>query len=161
MKPRKSYSYIILLFLLCNVVLSQSIKEEKMENLSFMLGDWVGTSTVYKNGVISKQVPAFQQISYDVAKNIIVVELHSELLQLHTIIYYDEKDEQYYYYPFSKNGVTRSPASFKDGKFIEQRNDTTRFVFSKTAANAFQEYGERLIDGKWVRFFEDNFKNTQ
>ena len=88
MKHRKSYSYLILLLLLCNVVLSQDIKQEKMENLSFMLGDWVGTSTVYKNGEISKQVPAYQQISYDVAKNIIVVELHSELLQLHTTVSY-------------------------------------------------------------------------
>lgn len=157
----KSQYFLIAYLLLCSSILAQNIKEEKMNDLSFMVGDWVGTSSVYKEGKISKQVPAFQKISYDISKHIIVVELHSSLLQLHTIIYYDEKDEQYYYYPFSKRGVSKSPASYQDGKLVVQPNKNTRFIFSKTSENTFQEYGEKLIDGTWVKTFEDNFENTK
>jgi len=151
--------FISFLFMSTSIV-SQNLKQEKMKNLSFMIGDWVGTSNVYADGKITKQVPAFQKISYDVNAHIVVIELHSELLQLHTIIYYDEKDEHYYYYPFSKRGVSKSPATFKEGKLIVQPNKETRYVFSKTSENGFRERGEKMIDGKWVTYFEDNFKNT-
>ncbi|NER12037.1 hypothetical protein GWK08_01165 [Leptobacterium flavescens] len=132
-----------------------------MEKLNFMIGNWVGTSTVYDKGEVSKQVPAYQKISYDLNKSIVVIELHSELLQLHTIIYYDEKDKTYYYNPFSERGVRKLPAEYKDGQFIVNSSDTNRFIFGRTSENGFREYGERLVDGKWVKYFEDNFKDIQ
>ena len=152
-----------LCFLLTSLVLScnvsgQSIRQEKMEQLAFMIGDWIGTSTIYEDGVVSKEVPAFQQISYDLNKSIIVIQLHSELLRLHTIIRYNETDATYYYYPFSERGTNRYPAVFHEGKLIVQPSETNRFIFSKLTEGGFQEYGERLTNGNWVKYFEDNFK---
>jgi len=90
-----------------------------------------------------------------------VIELQSDLLQLHTIIYYDEESGQYIYNPYSEKGVRKLPAALKDGKFIVSASDTNRFVFSRTSKDTFQEYGEGYKDGKWTRYFEDNFKDIQ
>jgi len=163
MRHRKTdkYLYLIIFVFSHNFVFCQSVKQEKMEQLSFMVGEWVGTSKVYEEGVVTKQGSAYQNINYDLDKNIIVIELNTELLQLHTIIYYDEKDEKYYYYPFSKNGVNRYPAEYEQGQLIVRSNEKNRFIFSRTSEGGFREYGEQLINGKWIKYFEDTFKNTQ
>jgi hypothetical protein len=132
-----------------------------MEQLQFMIGDWVGISTTYQDGEIKQRLPAFQKIQYAVDQHIITIDLHSESLQLHTVIYYDEEEDTYFYHPFYKNGVGQFPATYEDGKLIVARNETTRFIFTKTAEGGFQEYGERLENGRWVKYFEDNFKNIQ
>lgn len=138
---------------------AQSKKEIKMKELAFMVGDWVGTSTTYEGGEIKEQVPAYQKISYDLDSNIIVIELHSELLQLHTIIYYDEKEGHFSYNPYSKLGVRKLPAQLIDGRLIVNASETKRFIFSRSETG-FREYGEQLIEGKWEKYFEDNFVNT-
>lgn len=139
---------------------AQSEKETKMKKLAFMVGDWVGTSRVYENGELKEEVPAFQKISYDLDSAIIVIELHSELLQLHTIIYYDEASKRYSYNPYSKSGVRSLPADLIEGKLVVEASETKRFVFSITE-KGFREYGEVLKEGKWERYFEDNFVDTQ
>jgi hypothetical protein len=155
------YFYFIGLFLVHISVLAQSLKQEKMEQLNFMIGEWVGTSKVYENGVLSRQGSAYENISFDLDKSILVIELNTEFLQLHTIIYYDEKDQKYYYYRFSKGGAARYPAEYKDGQLIVWRDEKTRFFFSRTPEGGFQEYGEQLINGEWTKTFEDIFINTK
>ena len=132
-----------------------------MEQLNFMIGEWVGTTKVYENGVVARQGSAYENISYDLDQSILVIELNTEFLQLHTIINYDENDQKYYYYRFSKGGAARYPAEYKDGQLIVWRDKNTRFFFGRTPEGGFQEYGEQLINGEWEIFFEDTFKNTQ
>lgn len=132
-----------------------------MEQLNFMIGEWVGTSKVYENGVVAKEGSAYENISYGLDKSILVIELNTEFLQLHTIICFDEKDHKYYYYRFSKRDVARYPAEYKNGQLIVWRDEKTRFFFSSTPEGGFQEYGEQLINGEWTIYFEDVFKNTK
>ena len=155
------YCFLIVFLILSNAVFSQNEKQEKMELLSFMTGEWIGTSKVYENGVVTKEGSAYQKISYDLDKSILVIELNTEFLQLHTIIYYDEKEEKYYYYPFSKRGVSKYPAEYKNGQLIVWSSDKNRFIFSRTSDGGFREYGERLVNGTWTKYFEDTFKNSQ
>lgn len=155
------YFYFIGLIFLYNSVFAQNLKQEKMEQLDFMIGEWVGTSKVYENGVVARQGSAYENISYDLDKSILVIELNTEFLQLHTIIYYDEKDQKYYYHRFSKSGAARYPAEFRDGQLIVWRDEKTRFFFGSTPQGGFQEYGQELINGEWIKIFEDTFKNTQ
>ena len=155
------YFYLIVLFLVHISVFGQNQKQEKMEQLSFMVGEWVGTSKVYENGIVSKQGTAYENINYDLDKKILVIELNTEFLQLHTIIYYDEKDQKYYYHRFSKEGAARYPAEFKDGQLIVWRDEKTRFFFGRTPEGGFIEYGEKLINSEWIKFFEDTFINTK
>ena len=129
-----------------------------MDQLDFMIGEWIGTSAVYEDRAISKKGSAHQKISYDVNRSIVVIELSSAFLQLHTIIRYDAEDDTYYYYPFSERGTNRYPAEYKDGKLTVWSSETNRFIFSNPSAGTFREYGERLVDGQWVKYFEDNFQ---
>ena len=155
------YFYFIVLIFLCSSVFAQNQKQEKMEQLNFLIGEWVGTSKVYENGVVVKQGAAYEKISYDLDKSILVIELNTEFLQLHTIINYDEKDQKYYYHRFAKDGAAVYPAEFKDGQLIVWRDEKTRFFFGSTPEGGFQEYGEKLMNGEWIKFFEDTFINTQ
>lgn len=156
----KFYYSIVFLFL-CSPLLGQTLKQKKMKQLSFMIGEWIGTSKVFMNGTVSNEGSAYQKVNYDLDKSILVINLNSEFLQLHTIIYYDESEEKYYYYPFSKNGVRRYPAEYKNEQLIVWKNEKERYIFSQTQEGGFQEYGEQFINGKWVKYFEDSFKNTQ
>ena len=132
-----------------------------MEQLSFLIGEWIGTSKIYENGVVVRQCSAYEKISYDLGGSILVIELNTEFLQLHTIVSYDEKDQKYYYHRFSKDGAAVYPAEYKDGQLIVWKDEKTRFFFGSTADGGFQEYGEQLINGEWTKTFEDTFINTQ
>ena len=153
------FPFIFLLF--SHSVFGQNEKQEKMELLNFMVGEWIGTSKIFENGEVIQEGSAYEKISYDLDKNILVIELNTEMLQLHTIIYYDEKDSTYYYYPFSKRGVNSYPAEYTDGQLIVNSSETKRFIFHRTSDGSFQEYGEQRINGKWTRYFEDTFTNSQ
>ena len=154
------FCFIVLLFL-HSPVCAQNLIQEKMAQLQFLVGEWIGTTTVYENGVVSRQGAAFEKISYDLDRSILVIELNTEFLQLRTIDTYNDNDQKYYYHRFSKSGAAVYPAEFKDGQLIVWRDDKTRVFFRGTPEGGFQEYGEKLVDGKWVKYFEDNFVNTQ
>lgn len=162
MTYQKSFkcSFFILFMFIASSMYAQDIKKDKMEQLNFLIGEWIGTSTIYKNGVATKQAAAYEKISYDLDKSILVIELNTEFLQLRTIINYDERDKKYYYHRFSKEGAAKYPAAYKDGKLIVYKDKNTRFFFGSTADGNFQEYGEQLINGEWTKTFEDTFKNT-
>jgi hypothetical protein len=150
-----------MLLFFASSVFTQNIKKDKMERLSFLVGEWVGTSKIYENGMVTRQGSAYEKISYDLNKSILVIELNTEFLQLRTIVNYDEKDEKYYYHRFSKEGFARYPAEYKDGKLIVWRDEKTRFFFGRTSEGNFLEYGEQMINGQWSKTFEDTFTNTQ
>lgn len=155
------YSFLIVIFFLFNSAFAQNQKKEKMEQLNFLVGEWVGTTKIYKNGVVTKQGAAYERISYDLDKSILVIELNTEFLQLRTIVNYDENDQKYYYHRFSKSGAAIYPAEYKDGQLIVWKNKETRFFFGSTPNGGFKEYGEQLVNGNWIKTFEDTFINTQ
>lgn len=136
---------------------AQTNQQKKMEKLSFMIGNWKGVSTTFKNDTIATKVPAFQIIKYSLDKSIITIDLNSETLQLHTVIYFDTEKNSYTYNSYYKGGAGKYTGEFKDGKFIVSPNTKKRFVFNKAPNGGFQEYGETLKNGKWTRYFEDNF----
>lgn len=155
------YQILCLSFLLFSEIgRSQNVKKEKMAQLSYMVGEWVGTSKLYENGEISKEVPAFESIAFDLDSTILVIQLKSETLNLHTIIYYDEAEQSYFYYPFSKNGVRKLPASFENGRLTVQSSSNRRYIFCSTE-KGFREYGEKKMGGKWTLYFQDDFVNTK
>lgn len=152
------YCCIALMLMATIPASGQTVAQEKMQQLRFMVGDWVGISKTYKKDTVSTQIPAFESINYKIDQNIITIDLYSESLQLHTVIYYDEERGEYLYNPFYKNGAGKYSATYQDGQFIVQPNKKKRFIFHLTPEGDFQEYGEELKDGKWVKYFEDTFK---
>jgi len=131
--------------------------QKEMQKLDFMVGEWIGNSTSIKADTIYKKVPAYEKISYKIDENIITIDLASETLKLHTVIYYSKEDDTYYYNPFYKSGAATYPATYEGGKLIISPNDNKRFIFTTDALGNFTEYGEELIDGVWKKYFEDKF----
>jgi len=157
---KKYYCFLVWVFLLTSIS-AQNTEKDKMEQLSFLVGEWIGTSKIYENGTVIKQGAAYEKISFDLNNSILVIELNTEFLQLRTIVTYDQADQKYYYHRFSKEGFAKYPAVFKDGKLIVLKDKKTKFFFTKTPDGNFQEYGEQLVDGKWIRSFEDDFQNVK
>ena len=120
MKRKERLTLLLLLIYLAAfapTILAQSIQKEKMANLSFMVGEWVGNSTTYKEGSATT-IPAYEKISYKVDSHLITIDLKSESLMLHTVIYYNEEEQTFYYCPFYKKGAGKYKGSFKDGKCL-------------------------------------------
>jgi len=148
--------YIIILF--THISLAQAPAQSEMKQLNFMIGDWLGTSKTIKSDTILSEIPAFEKIEYKLNGNIITIDLSSDSLQLHTVIYYSKEHKTYYYNPFYKSGQASYPAKFKNGKFIVNASDVKRFIFTTDESGNFTEYGEELIDGKWEIYFKDSFQ---
>lgn len=149
---------IVLLFL---SIFGQAQQQNQMEQLNFMIGDWIGTSTVFSNDTISRQGPAFEKIEYKLDRSIITLDLNSSMLQLHTIIYFDSTDNVFYYCPYSKrNKGKKYKGKIEDGKFIVLMNENYRLVFQQTSEGGFMEYGESLKNNVWTKSFEDLFKKS-
>ena len=152
-------SFLLLFFTLQHVS-SQTTKQEQMSKLKFMVGNWVGVSKSFENGKVVKEIPAYEKIAYKVDGHIITIDLHSESLQLHTVLYYDESEELFYYNPFYKRGAGKYKAYLEDGILVVKPTAEKRFIFRPTESGGFQEYGEELINGEWVKYFEDTFKRV-
>ena len=161
---RSSFLRPALLFYFSTITflsIAQEVTSNKMAQLEFMVGEWIGISKTYDNGKLIRQVPAYESVYYDLDSSLLVLQFNSETLQLHTIIYFDDKKGTYSYNAFSKRGVRPAPAILKDGKLIVQSTETKRFIFTRTEDGGFREYGEKLIDGKWVLYFQDDFRDTR
>ena len=85
------YLYVTVLIFLYNLISAQNIKQEKMEQLNFLIGEWVGTTKVYKNGVVTKEGSAYENISYDLDKSILVIELNNYYSIFSMFLRYDKK----------------------------------------------------------------------
>lgn len=151
----------VVLFTFASIIslsaIGQVVKRQKMTDLSYMTGEWVGMSKSIKANETTI-VPAYESIKYGLDSNILIVDLKSETLVLHTIISYSEKDSIYYYQPFSKTGTGKYPASFDGKKLVITPHETVRYIFTLTEDGNFMEYGEKQIEGEWKKYFEDTFK---
>jgi hypothetical protein len=136
----------------------QSIQQEQMQKLNHFIGDWVGTSTAIKNDSTTSKIPAYEKISFKVDNHILTIDLYSESLKLHTVIYYDEEAETYVYNPFYKGGAAKYPAKLVNGKLIVSPSKTKRFIFEINEEGSFREYGEIFENGEWTMYFEDLFE---
>jgi len=154
---RNSILILLIIFTITSAM-GQNLRKEKMAQLDFLIGDWVGVSASFENGIKKQEIPAFEKIAYQLDGHIITIDLKSESLQLHTVIYFDDKDNTYFYNPFYTTGTAKYAAEIKDGKLIVNASSTKRFIFRLTPEGHFQEYGEQFINGEWQKYFEDNFK---
>ncbi len=160
MKSIKLILYIFIVIALFQNTYSQNDKQKQMSQLEFMVGNWVGVSKGFEDGKVIREEPAFEKIAYKVNQHIITIDLHSNSLQLHTVLYYDENEDVFYYNPFYKNGAGKYKAFIEDGVLVVKPTSKKRFIFKPTEDGGFQEYGEEFIDGKWVKYFEDTFKRV-
>ena len=161
MKIISSYASIVLLaiFFTTQVSFAQSIEQQEMAKLSFMIGDWKGTGSSLPKDA-NQPYDVLSKVRYDLDGELIVLKHRGKrngkaVLSLHTIIYYNVEEQHYYYYAFRQKGVRPFKGSIVDGKFICTLGDDYRLVFQRTPEGLFNEYGEKRVNGIWVKNFED------
>ena len=156
---RYTLFFIIPLYLLSQTICSQTTEKKELSKLSFLAGDWIGTSTAFKKDG-TNTIAVREKIDYEMDGEILVVRLKSSRLKLHTIIQYSVTDSCYYYYPFTKNSQGKYKGELIDGKFLVWLNNKSRLIFEKTATG-IHEYGETLENDKWIKYFEDELQPNQ
>lgn len=161
MNAIKPYTSLLLLslFLITNISFAQSEEQKAMAKLSYMIGDWKGTGTSYPKED-NKPYDVLSKVRYDLDGELLVLKHRSirngeAILSLHTIIYYNVEEQQYYYYAFRRKGVRPFTGQIIDGKLVCTINNNYRLTFQRTPEGFFNEYGEKLVDGVWIKNFED------
>ncbi|MEL7148810.1 MAG: hypothetical protein AAFO69_20720 [Bacteroidota bacterium] len=154
---RKSIAALFLgvSLLLTLTAVAQPTEREAMAKLSFLAGDWQGQGKLYQDDGTTKSYRVEEKVDYELSGDILVIRVNAEVLQLHTVVYYDVTEGQYYYSRYTKEGGKKYPGKYEEGKFKVRFSDARRLVFERDENGRFHEYGEKLVDGKWVIYFED------
>ena len=156
---------LICLFSFQFLNLSAQTEEQKaMAKLSFMIGDWKGEGTSYPKAE-NRPYQVLSKVRYDLDGELLVLRHRSTrndstLLALHTIMYYDKTDGFYYYNAYRRSGARPFQCQLKDDQFICEINGNYRLTFQRTENGEFNEFGQRLVDGQWVKNFEDILQPT-
>jgi len=160
MKINSFHRYILanLLVIIC-LQYSSAQEKEALAKLSFMTGDWKGVSTSF-NGDTKKEVEVTEKAYYIMDGDLLILDVKSPNIELHTVISYSVKEKTYYYHPFSKKGRSSAKGIYKNNMFIVNFSSTKRLIFKRNKSGAFQEYGENLVNGKWEKYFEDILYST-
>ncbi len=143
---------------------AQTEEQKAMARLSFLIGDWKGEGTGYPRAE-NKPYQVLSKVRYDLDGELLVLRHRSTrndstLLALHTIMYYNKEDGYYYYNAYRRSGARPFQCQLKDDQFICEINGNYRLTFQRTENGEFNEFGERLVDGKWVKNFEDILQPT-
>ncbi len=152
---------LILCLLITALSIQAQTEKEALGKLSFMIGNWEGNSTAFLEKS-NKSVDVTENVSYKMNGSLVVLDVKSPWIELHTIISYSVKDQCYYYHPFSKKGLRdKYKGNFEDNVFRVYFSKERRLTFTLTKEDYFHEFGENLKDGKWEKYFEDILKPTQ
>ncbi len=143
---------------------AQTEEQKAMAKLSFLIGDWKGEGTSYPKEE-NEPYQVLSKVRYDLDGELLVLRHrstrnNSTILALHTIMYYNKEDGFYYYNAYRRSGARPFQYQLKDDQFICEINGNYRLTFQKTENGEFNEFGQRLIDGKWVKNFEDILQPT-
>jgi len=134
-----------------------------MSKLEFLVGDWAGPGTSYGDDGTETAYFDTELVRFDLARNLLLINAHgknpdgSTSHSLHTVIYYDVKTQAYIYTPYSGKSQPRSfNCKLND---IPQlicftEDETYRLTFQRLADGHWNEFGERLDDGRWSKNFE-------
>lgn len=158
------YAIIAFLFIINQTLSGQSIEKEAMSKLSFMIGNWKGSGTSFPEKEGSKY-DVLSKVTYDLDGELLVLRHRSfreatAVLSLHTVIYYNKEDQYYYYNAYTKRGSRPFKGKITNDKLVLYLGENYRLIFQKTEEGKFNEYGEKLVDNKWIKNFEDILSPT-
>lgn len=165
MRLASPFTLFISFFICIASLYSQSVfagitEKEALSKLSFIVGDWIGVSNSYENGEKNESIPVREKVTYQLGGNLINLVVSSPALELQTIVRYSVEDRKYYYHPFTKDSTGEFEGYFEDDKFIVKISETYRLTFEKTKTG-FREFGTKLINGKWLKNFQDDLHNIE
>jgi len=147
------------LFFFIGITSAQTKEQKAMAKLSFMIGDWKGSGTSFPT---EQNAPydVLTKVRYDLDGALLVLKHRSmrgnkPVLSLHTVIYYNKEDQHYYYNAYRDTGARPFKCTVEATQLVCEINGNYRLTFQRTADGKFNELGEHLKSGVWVKNFED------
>lgn len=144
----------------------QTQEQKAISALEFLTGNWSGPGQSIDNEGNVSEYHDTEFVRFDLDRNILLINARGErdgqtVYQLHTVIYFDSKKQHYFYTPY--RGV--EPRSFAcnlvDRQFICFNDDRDfRLTFQRLEDGRWNEFGERLVEGAWVKTFETKLTET-
>lgn len=137
--------------------------QNAISKLGFLVGNWAGPGTSYLADGTQTQYHDTEFVRFDLDKNLLLINARGEApdgtttYSLHTVIHYDAQSQKYVYTPYSGKSQPRSfdCALNEMVQFICLIPDQSyRLTFQRLADGRWNEFGERLKDGEWVKNFE-------
>jgi len=160
MKILINKSLIILSLMYSSLTISQE-QPNPIEALEFLTGHWEGPGVSYLEDGKTQDFHDIENVRFDLDANLLLINakglIDGELLyQLHTVIYYDHEAGHYFYTPFrGKKKPVPSKCQLKKQQFkCMNINNDARLTFQRLPDGGWNEYGEKLIDGQWQKYFE-------
>ena len=134
-----------------------------ISKLDFLVGNWAGPGTSYGADGTQTQYHDTEFVRFDLDKNLLLINARGEgpdgatTYSLHTVIHYNTETQKYIYTPYSGKRTPRSfDCTLNDrAQFICLIPDQSyRLTFQRLPDGRWNEFGERLIEGAWVKNFE-------
>ena len=142
---------------------AQAEKSEEqiaIEKLGFLTGNWEGEGKSYAaDGSVSPYFDT-EDVWFDVQNSLLIIQAagyrnDEQTYGLHTIVYYDKEAGHYWYNPYSATGAGSFSCELENKEFkCLTAAKTYRLTFRRTENGAWNEFGERLVDGEWKKNFE-------
>ena len=137
--------------------------QSAMSKLTFLVGNWAGPGISYLADGTQTKYHDTEFVRFDLDKNLLLINARGEgpdgatTYSLHTVIHYNTETQKYIYTPYSGKSTPRSFDCILNDRaqFICLIPDQSyRLTFQRLPDGRWNEFGERLIEGAWVKNFE-------
>ncbi len=145
----------------------ESVQQAKIRALSFLVGNWAGEGKSYDDSGKTSSYFDTEHVWFDVEDSLLIIQANGYRNEklfygIHTVIYYDESAEHYWYNPYTAGGARAFSCNLIDKEFLCYTEDKTfRLTFRRTDSGQWNEFGERLVDGLWKKTFETILNKTK
>jgi len=157
---KKALLYIfVFLFGLPAQSFAQSVEQNAMSKLSFLVGNWSGEGISYNDGNESTYYDS-EFVRYDLDGQLLLINAKGSVegktrYELHTVIHFDAKSGKYIYSPYTAKGTRPFTCQLLNKQLLcYSQKKEFRLVFQRLTNGLWNEYGERKVDGKWQKTFE-------
>lgn len=131
-----------------------------ISKLDFLVGNWAGLGISYSADGTQTSYHDTEHVRFDLDKNLLLINARGEkpdgemIYSLHTVIFYNSQSQKYIYTPFTgKNKVITFECTLNDlpQLICLTQNQDYRLTFQRLDDGGWNEYGEVLKDGEWVK----------
>jgi|GEM_PF-679428 len=135
-------------------------EQKAISALEFLTGNWTGPGISYNEASETTEYIDTELVSFELDRRLLLIKASGEIegkpyYQLHTIVYYDIKEEHYVYTPYTGRRPGSYHCNLKAKMFVCLNQEKSyRLSFQRLEDGRWNEFGESLKEGKWLKSFE-------
>ncbi len=140
--------------------IEETVQQAKIRELGFLVGSWSGEGKSFDETGDHSSYFDTEDVWFDVQESVLVIQAkgyrnNEQFYGIHTVIYYDEEAQHYWYNPYTAKGARAFSCDLDSKVFVCFTPDKTfKLTFRRTESGQWNEFGERLIDREWKKTFE-------